>query len=75
MKTVAFLILAHKSPKQIVRLLKALTKDNYAKYVDIPKQLVKKTETGKMMYAHLADLLRLKLLAKHGGLWIDSTLF
>ena len=52
-----------------------ITGDNYREYVDIPKQLIKKAEKGLLQYAHLADLLRLKLLAKNGGLWIDSTIY
>lgn len=48
--------------------------DNYSKYVAIPDFLVKKAVSHKLKFAHLADLLRLKLLAMYGGLWIDSTI-
>ena len=52
-----------------------ITKDNYTEYIDIPQRLIEKAEAGTMKYSHLSDLLRLKLLSKYGGLWIDSTVW
>ena len=31
-------------------------------------------ESGKMTQAHFSDQLRINLLAKYGGIWVDATL-
>ena len=49
-----------------------LSSDNIDKYIEIPYEIKSKVGKG-MKYAHLADYIRLKLLATYGGLWIDST--
>lgn len=48
---------------------------NYNKYVDMDARVVGKYIQGNMKPAHFADVLRLKLLNKWGGVWIDSTVF
>lgn len=50
-----------------------LTEDNYKNYVDIPAWLEEKKNKGIITRTNYSDLLRLSLLAKHGGMWIDST--
>lgn len=50
-----------------------LTIDNYRKYINLPDYIEKKFEKGKIGMAHFSDLLRISLLAKWGGMWIDST--
>ena len=52
-----------------------LTDDNYKQYVDIPKWVEEKKNKGIITRTNYSDLLRLSLLAKHGGMWIDSTFF
>ena len=52
-----------------------LTEDNYQNYVDIPKWVQEKKERGIISRTHFSDVLRLFLLAKHGGMWLDSTFF
>lgn len=52
-----------------------LSKQNYRDYVDIPDYIVDKYERGIIQHVHFADLLRIELLAKHGGTWIDSTVY
>jgi len=52
-----------------------LTEDNYKKYVDIPAWVEDKKNRGIITRTNYSDLLRLSLLAKHGGMWIDSTFF
>lgn len=47
---------------------------NYADYVDIPQYIFEKYKAGKMKPAHFADVIRINLLEKYGGLWIDSTI-
>ncbi|MFI3321285.1 MAG: capsular polysaccharide synthesis protein [Rikenellaceae bacterium] len=51
----------------------SITMNNYAEYVDIPKSVVMRVESGKITLIHFSDILRNSLLAKYGGLWVDST--
>lgn len=50
-----------------------ITWDNYKDYVTFPDYIVEKYERGIIGQAHFSDLLRLELLIKYGGTWIDST--
>ena len=50
-----------------------LTEDNYKDYVTIPKKIEDKKNAGIITRTNYSDLLRLSLLAEHGGMWIDST--
>lgn len=50
-----------------------LTKDNYKQYAHIPDYILKKAENGNISLTNLSDVIRMDLLARHGGLWIDST--
>ena len=52
-----------------------ITKENFKDYVDIPEYIINKWEKGKILNAHFSDILRLALLIKYGGLWIDATVF
>ena len=52
-----------------------LTEDNYKDYVDIPEWVEEKRKAGIITRTNYSDLLRLSLLAKHGGMWLDSTFF
>ncbi|MCM1320686.1 MAG: capsular polysaccharide synthesis protein [Bacteroides sp.] len=52
-----------------------LTKENLWKYADFPEYIKTKYEKGIISHAHFSDLLRIQLLAEHGGTWIDSTVF
>lgn len=57
------------------RRLILLHKDNYREFTDIPEYIIRKLEMGIMNLTHFSDIVRMSLLAKHGGLWIDSTVF
>ena len=50
-----------------------LTKNNFKQYIELPDYIEKRFEKGKISMAHFSDLLRISLLAKWGGMWIDST--
>lgn len=50
-----------------------ITEQNYKEYVEFPSYIEKKHQEGIIGQAHFADLLRLELLIRHGGTWIDST--
>lgn len=52
-----------------------LHSENYRKYADIPQYIIDKFEKKVMSITHFSDILRMTLLAKHGGLWIDASVF
>ena len=52
-----------------------ITDDNYKEYVHIPSWVEQKRKKGIISRTHFADLLRLSLLAEHGGMWLDATFF
>ena len=51
-----------------------LDKTNISKYLSIPEYMYKKQESGNMGVAHLADYIRVCLLGKYGGIWLDATI-
>ena len=56
-------------------LLTIITDQNVDQYIDIPEWVKRKQAEGIISRTHLSDLLRLSLLAKYGGLWLDATFF
>lgn len=52
-----------------------LTEENYRDYVTLPDYIINKAEAGTIPKAHFSDLLRLALLIKYGGTWIDATVY
>ena len=52
-----------------------ITQDNYFKYVDVPDYIMNKMVQGLMGLAHFTDYLRVCLIEKYGGLWLDATIF
>ncbi len=52
-----------------------ITKDNFQEYVDIPNYILEKYEKGIISHAHFSDIMRMSLICKHGGIWIDATVF
>lgn len=52
-----------------------LDQHNYRQYVQLPEDICQKHDAGIIGHAHFSDILRLSLLAKHGGLWIDATVY
>ena len=46
---------------------------NWREYVKLPEYVVEKWQKGLIPAAHFSDLLRLELLIRYGGTWIDST--
>ena len=49
--------------------------DNYKQYVELPHHVVSKYERGRMPQQQFADVLRAALLAQHGGLWVDTSMY
>ncbi len=52
-----------------------ITNDNYKNYITFPDYIEDKIEKGIISKTHMSDLLRLELLVKYGGTWIDATVF
>lgn len=52
-----------------------ITADNMNQYVAFPDYIIKKWKAGIISNTHLSDLLRLELLIRYGGLWLDSTTY
>lgn len=50
-----------------------ITQDNYHLYVDIPDELFKLLEHGGLAMPQLADFIRMQLLVRYGGCWLDAT--
>lgn len=52
-----------------------ITKDNYKDYLKIPDAILEKVDQKKMCLANFSDYLRVSLLEKYGGLWLDATIY
>lgn len=52
-----------------------LTENNYRKYVTFPEYIQNKIDRGIIKGAHMTDLLRLELLIRYGGTWVDATVY
>lgn len=54
------------------RKVNLITKSNYAEYIELPNYIIEKVDKGLFSYTFFADILRVNLLYKYGGLWSDS---
>lgn len=52
-----------------------ITSDNLKDYVEFPEFIYRRLKTGKLTMTHFSDLVRMALLRKYGGLWIDATVY
>ena len=52
-----------------------ITKENFHEYLEIPTFILEKVKNGKMCLANFSDYLRISLLEKYGGLWLDATIY
>lgn len=57
------------------RNIKLITSENFSEYVQIPQYIVKKWQAGIISDTHFSDILRMELLSKYGGIWIDASVF
>lgn len=48
---------------------------NYRQFVTVPVHIEAKRESGTLSLTHFSDYYRMALLAAHGGLWIDASIF
>lgn len=51
-----------------------ITQDNINSFVDIPEYIHQKIQKKKISLAALSDYIRVSLLCRYGGLWVDSTI-
>lgn len=49
--------------------------ENFLDYADMPDWLVEKYRAGVISRTQFSDCLRFALLAQHGGIWMDATIF
>ena len=52
-----------------------VTAENMHRYAQLPGYILEKWKKGIISNDHLSDLLRLDLLIRHGGTWMDATVF
>lgn len=52
-----------------------IDKNNIESYINIPIYIKEKVDKGIISLTHYSDIIRVSLLAKYGGIWIDSTCF
>lgn len=57
----------------IDREIIVITEENINQYVEFPEHIQRKYKEGIIPCAQFTDLLRLELLIRYGGTWIDST--
>lgn len=50
-----------------------LTENNWKNYIELPEFIMDKFKQGIITYTHFSDILRICLLEKYGGTWIDAT--
>ena len=50
-----------------------IDEENFSDYVDLPTHILQKFRAGKISRTHFSDILRINLLERYGGLWLDST--
>ncbi len=55
--------------------LRLITEKNYRDYVEFPDHINEKFEKGIITVTTLSDILRMTLLSRYGGVWVDATVF
>lgn len=52
-----------------------ITSENFSDYVSIPDYIIDKWKKGIISNTHFSDILRIELIIKYGGLWLDATTY
>lgn len=52
-----------------------VTLENINNFIELPHIIYEKANTGNISWAHFSDIVRNKLLARYGGLWLDATVW
>ena len=53
--------------------LVVLDENSLSDWISLPPFIMDKWKSGKMKAAHFADICRIELLYRHGGVWMDAT--
>jgi len=56
-------------------IVNLITSSNYGEFVNIPEYIREKYKKEVISHTHFSEILRIHLLCKYGGLWIDATTF
>ena len=57
------------------REIKIISNKNLYDYIELPDFIKDKYNSGYISHTHFSDLIRLQLLIKYGGTWIDSSTY
>ena len=57
------------------KIFKVITEKNFRDYIELPEHIFKKVSDGVITLTHFSDILRMYLLSRYGGMWIDATIF
>lgn len=52
-----------------------ITKENVAQYISFPDEVWNQFYSGKLRIQHLADMIRVQLIRKYGGIWLDASIY
>lgn len=52
-----------------------LTKDNIKEYVTFSDDVWQQAENDHLRIAHLADMIRVQLIRRYGGIWLDASIY
>lgn len=52
-----------------------VTNENLKVYITLPDTILRKVGEGRISWVHFSDIIRMTLLAKYGGLWLDATVW
>lgn len=55
--------------------IRFVDESNYSEYIKLPQYVQDKIDKGTITIAHISDFIRVGLLKKYGGIWLDSTFF
>lgn len=53
--------------------VRLITAENFSEYVTFPPEIMEKQRRGLIDLTHFSDILRVSLLARYGGIWMDAT--
>lgn len=61
--------------KHCSKPLVVVDSNNLDQYVQLPRYILEKRAKGNIGNAHFADIIRVELLYKYGGYWLDATCY
>jgi len=53
--------------------INVITKYNYKDYLSLPEHIINKVNNGMITITHFSDIIRMYLLYKYGGIWLDAS--